>query len=159
MRLGVSDKIYYVKYTGGAWAIRGPIHLLATTSPSRVPYTSCLRSARPRRPQIRGMLRGNKVESLNLLMVASVTFPASEAARAELLFCISHEFLRLHGASATQADSVKAFLNSQSQGISRHGGVECVELEPSGTGLGLRLSPGESGTYLLFEGLQAKPLP
>ncbi len=91
-------------------------------------------------------------------MVASVTFPASEAGRVELLCCISREFLGLHGASAIQAPSVEAFLTPVA--IANAGGtVECVELEPKGTGLGLRLSPGESENSLRFEGLVAKPLP
>jgi len=92
-------------------------------------------------------------------MVASVAFPASEAGRVELLCCISTEFLRLHGASTSQTVSVEALLKPDAEGILGGTVVECVDLEPRGTGLGLRLSPAESGNFVFLEGLMAKPLP
>lgn len=92
-------------------------------------------------------------------MLASVTFPASEAARLDLLCGISWEFLRLHGAGVIEAAAVETFLKPSAETLTVSGSVECVALEPRGTGLGLRLPPGEGGTLLPIGGLPATPVP
>jgi len=93
-------------------------------------------------------------------MVASVDFPADEAGRAELLFCIAWEFLRLHGASAEHAGLVQTFLEPRRQGATSAADVvECVELAPADTGLGLRHPSEDASSVLRLEECRSQPIP